>query len=107
VHGRDSAALVSHFGQLVHVVDPVRFSGSQDAAHALHRMSMMPTPTATVNDPTWVALPGLFEATEIVADDTLEIRALPLLLVHDKTYYVVYVRESMRADSIPVARTAA
>jgi hypothetical protein len=57
----------------------------------------MPLQTAIATDEGWVALPGLFEAAEIAGDESLEIRAMPLLLVHDKTYYVVYVREQPHA----------
>jgi hypothetical protein len=41
----------------------------------------------------WIALPGLFEHTEIAGITDLQIRAQPLVIVGQRTLYGVYVRE--------------
>jgi hypothetical protein len=73
----------------------------------------MKFPCAAIDarDNPWIELPGLFEESELVADEALEVRACPLLLRGGRVFYGVYVRErECAARSAPendVAPTAA
>ena len=47
----------------------------------------------------WIALPGLFEHSEIAGITDLQIRAHPLVIIGKRTLYGVYVRETANDGS--------
>lgn len=47
----------------------------------------------TTTDDGWIALPGLFDASEVSGVTDLQVRAQPLVQVGQRILYGVYVRE--------------
>ncbi len=48
---------------------------------------------ASNNDDGWIALPGLFDASEIAGITEIQVRAHPLVIQGQRILYGVYVRE--------------
>ena len=75
--------------------------GSPCMKHYLHKQPQN-------DDGDWIALPGLFEQSELTSTDGLEIRAHPLILSRGRVFYGVYVRDAaLTRSSAPPPRARA